>query len=77
MLWITPLLVVTSAVVPCDVVHRDLVNSNCHCQLGALQAPTSALLPQVRAHALSNRADMVLHRVCLNLASEKLFCSGA
>ena len=32
---------------------------------------------QVRAHALSNRADVVFHRVCLILASEKLFCSGA
>ncbi len=37
-MWITPLLVATSAAVPCAVVHRDLVISNCHCQLGALQA---------------------------------------
>ena len=76
MMWITPLLVATSAAVSCDVVHRDLVISNCHCQLRALQA--SHLLfscLQVRAHDLSTRDDMVLQDVCQITACKKLLCS--
>ena len=78
MMWITPLPVATSAAVSCDVVHRGLVISNCHCQLGALQASHLQLsCVQVRAHDLNNRDDMVLYRVSQILAYEKLLCRDA
>ena len=50
MMWITPLLVATSAAGTCDVVHRDLVHGNRHYPLGALRASHLRFSrPQVRA----------------------------
>ncbi len=78
MMWITPLLVSTSAAVPVTSFTVILPSANVTVQLRAPQAshlPFSCL--RVSAHSLSPRDDMELQDVCQSLACKELLRGDA